>query len=281
VLSFLLFVALSGDPLPSWNAGAAKDAILEFVQGTKNVPLEERIVVFDQDGTLWVEQPLYTQLQYVYSKVPKGGQKEALLKALSGMSPEVFQADVAAWLKGARDPRWNRPYTELTYLPMQEVLSYFRSNGFKTYIVTGGGQDFVRVYSEAVYGIPQEQVVGSVLETSFVNGDLVRDPKILLNNDEAGKPEGIHLVIGRRPQAAFGNSAGDREMLEYTQKGEGKRLMVLLLHDDALREYAYGPAVGLPDSKVGTFPQSLYDEAKAKGWVVVSMKRDWKAIFKD
>jgi len=167
---------------------------------------------------------------------------------------------------------------------MLEVLKHLRSSGYKTYIVTGGGQDFVRMYAERVYGIPPEQVVGTMGGTTFgydKNGKpfLTKDPKLLLNDDNAGKPEGIHLMIGRQPYAAFGNSTGDRQMLEYTKAGSGERLAMLLLHDDAQREYAYGPAQGLPDSKVGTFTQALYSEAKSKGWIVISMKSDWKRIF--
>ena len=163
-------------------------------------------------------------------------------------------------------------------------MQYLRANGFKTYIVTGGGQDFVRVYSERVYGIPPEQVVGAMAATQFgydKNGQpmLTKEPKLLLNDDFAGKPEGIHLMIGRRPYAAFGNSPGDQQMLEYVKAGDGARLAVLVLHDDAEREYAYGPAQGLPDTKVGAFTQALYDEAKKNGWTVISMKNDWKRIF--
>jgi hypothetical protein len=167
---------------------------------------------------------------------------------------------------------------------MQEVLAYLRANGYKTYVVTGGGQDFVRVYSESVYGIPPEQVVGTAGVTKYEytkDGDpfLVKEPKLLLNDNNAGKPEGIHLMIGRRPVAAFGNSTGDRQMLEYTNAGSGARLSMLVLHDDAKREYAYGPAQGLPDTKVGTFTQALLDEAQKHGWMVISMKNDWKRIF--
>ncbi len=203
---------------------------------------------------------------------------------LTGMSVEDFRADVKKWLAKAKDPRWKRPYTELTYQPMQEVLKYFRSSGFKTYIVTGGGQDFVRVYSDQTYGIPPEQVVGSAGGTKYgYDKDgrpfLTKEPKLLLNDDNAGKPEGIHLMIGRRPHAAFGNSTGDRQMLEYTKAGDGARLAMLVLHDDATREYAYGPAQGLPDTKVGRFTQKLYDEATSKGWTVIGMKKDWKRIF--
>jgi hypothetical protein len=191
---------------------------------------------------------------------------------------------VKRWLATAKDPRWKRPYTELAYQPMQEVLRYLRANGYKTYIVTGGGQDFVRVYAEQIYGIPTEQVVGSMGGTKYGYDRegkpmLTKEPKLLLNDDNAGKPEGIHLMIGRRPRAAFGNSTGDRQMLEYTKCGDGARLAMLVLHDDAKREYAYGPALGLPDTKVGTFTQALYDEAKKRKWTVISMKKDWNRVF--
>ena len=308
------------DPLPSWNDGAAKKAIVEFVQATttqgspKFVPPEERIATFDQDGTLWVSHPMYTQVVYCLERVPAvvkakpelakvepfktvlSGNREAMAKftmkdlekilaaTLTGMSVEDFHAETKKWLDAARDPRWKRPYTELTYLPMQEVLKYMRANGYRTYIVTGGGQDFVRDYSEQVYGIPPEQVVGSAGGTKYgydKDGKpfLTKEPRLLLNDDNAGKPEGIHLMIGRRPYAAFGNSTGDREMLEYTGAGDGARLEMLVLHDDGQREYAYGPAQGLPDTKIGTFTQALYDEATKKGWTVISMKNDWKRIF--
>jgi phosphoglycolate phosphatase-like HAD superfamily hydrolase len=307
-------------PLASWNDVAAKQAILDFVHATidqsssKFVPPEERIACFDQDGTLWVEQPIYTQIVYCLDRVPAAveqkpelknrepfktvlsGNREAMAKlslhdleevlaaTLTGMPVEAFQAEVRKWLAAARHPRWKRPYTDLTYQPMQEVLQYLRDNGFKTYIVTGGGQDFVRVYSQQVYGIPPEQVVGTMGGTKFSYDKagkpfLTKEPKLLLNNDNAGKPEGIHLMIGRRPHAAFGNSGGDRQMLEYTGAGGGARLMMLVLHDDAEREYAYGPARGLPASKVGTFTPALDDEAKKNGWTVISMKNDWKRIF--
>jgi hypothetical protein len=200
------------------------------------------------------------------------------------MTVDEFQAEVKKWLTTAKHPRWNRPYTELTYQPMLEVLKYFRANGYKTYIVTGGGQDFVRVYAGQVYGIPPEQVVGTAGGTKYGydkdgRPTLTKEPKLLLNDNDAGKAEGIHLLIGRRPFAAFGNSTGDRQMLEYTEAGDGARLMVLVLHDDARREYAYGPAADLPDTKVGTFTQALFDEARKKGWTVISMKNDWKRVF--
>jgi hypothetical protein len=207
-----------------------------------------------------------------------------LAATLTGMSVDEFSAEVKKWLAEAKDPRWKKPYTELTYLPMQEVLKYLRANGYKTYIVTGGGQDFVRQYAEATYGIPPEQVVGSAGETKYdydKDGKpfLTKEPKMLLNDNNAGKPEGIHLMIGRRPYAAFGNTSGDQQMLEYTKAGSGARLAMLVLHDDAEREYAYGPAHGLPDTKVGAFTQVLYDEAEKNGWTVISMKNDWKMIF--
>jgi hypothetical protein len=200
------------------------------------------------------------------------------------MPVEVFEAEAKKWIETGKHPRWKRLYTELTYKPMLEVLQYMRANGYRTYIVTGGGQDFVRVYSQQVYGIPPEQVVGTAAGTKYgYNRDrkpfLTKEPKLLLNDNDAGKPEGIHLMIGRRPYAAFGNSTGDRQMLEYTGAGDGARLMMLVFHDDAQREYAYGPAQGLPDTKVGTFTQALYDEAKKDGWTVISMKNDWKRIF--
>jgi phosphoglycolate phosphatase-like HAD superfamily hydrolase len=213
---------------------------------------------------------------------------EDLMKILAatstGMSVEEFSAEVKKWLAEAKDSRWKKPYTELTYQPMQEVLKYLRANGFKTYIVTGGGQDFVRQYAEKTYGIPPEQVVGSAGETKYdydKDGKpfLTKEPKMLLNDNNAGKPEGIHLMIGRRPHIAFGNSTGDQQMLEYTKAGDGARLSLLVLHDDAAREYAYGPANGLPETKVGTFTQALYDEAKKNAWTVISMKTDWKVIF--
>jgi haloacid dehalogenase-like hydrolase len=210
--------------------------------------------------------------------------EEILFATLTGMSVEVFEAEAKKWIETAKHPRWKRLYTELTYQPMLEVLQYMRANSYRTYIVTGGGQDFVRLYSQQVYGIPPEQIVGTATGTGFgydKDGKpfLTKDPKLLLNDNNAGKPEGIHLEIGRRPCAAFGNSTGDRQMLEYTGGGDGARLMMLVLHDDDQREYAYGPAQGLSDTKVGTFTQALYDEAKKDGWIVISMKNDWKRIF--
>jgi phosphoglycolate phosphatase-like HAD superfamily hydrolase len=318
--STILYALAQQDPLPSWNDTVTKQAIVEFVTDTTKdgsetfVPPEERIATFDQDGTLWVEQPMYSQVIYCLDRVPAlvaekpelkdvepfrtvlTGDREAVAKlpmseiekllaaTLSGMSVEQFQGEVEKWIATAKDPRWKRPFTDLTYLPMKELLAYLRENSFKTYIVTGGGQDFVRVYADGVYGIPPEQVVGTAGGTTYTYGKdgkpiLIKDPKLLLNNNDAGKPEGIHLMIGRRPVFAVGNSTGDQQMLEYTEAGEGPRFAMLVLHDDAEREYAYGPALGLPDTKVGVFTQELYDEAMNDGWIVVSMKKDWGKIF--
>ena len=307
------------DPLPSWNDGAAKQAIVAFVQSTttpgpKFVAPDARVATFDQDGTLWVEHPMYAQVMYcldrvpalvakkpalanvepfktamsgdhaAIAKLPMSELEKILIETLSGMTTEQFTAEVKKWLATAKHPRWMRPYTELTYQPMLEVLKYLRANGYKTYIATGGGQDFVRVYAQQVYGIPPEQVVGTAGATKYGydrNGQpmLTKEPKLLLNDNDAGKPEGIQLIIGRRPHAAFGNSTGDRQMLEYTGAGSGARLAMLLLHDDATREYEYGPARGLPDTKVGAFTPALYDEAQKKGWLVISMRNDWKRVF--
>ena len=319
LLALIVLVAVAvhaqTDPLPSWNDGPAKRAIVEFVKATtdqaspKFVPPEARIAAFDQDGTTWVEQPMYTQVMYCLERVPAvvkakpelkdvepfktvlSGNREAMAKltmpdlekilaaTLTGMTVEQFAAPVKDWLATARHPRFKRPYTDLVYQPMLEVMKFMRANGYKTYFVTGGGQDFVRVYSESVYGIAPEQVVGSAGGTKFAydksgRPTLTKEPRLLLNDDKAGKPEGIHLIIGRRPVAAFGNSIGDKQMLEYTQGGDGARLMMLVHHDDATREYAYGPK-----SKVGTFPDELMAQAKKQGWVVISMKNNWKRIF--
>jgi phosphoglycolate phosphatase-like HAD superfamily hydrolase len=309
-----------GDPLPSWNEGKAKRAIVNFVRATTDkasptyVRPEERVATFDQDGTLWVEHPLYTQAMFALDRVhalaPKHPEwkelppfnavlhndKEAIAKLSesdwekivgathAGMSTEAFLALVEDWLAKAKHPRFQRPYTELAYKPMLEVLRYLREKGFRTYIVTGGGQEFVRAYAERVYGLLPAQVVGSSVLTKYVTDAqgkplLEREPKVFFVDDHDGKPVGINLFIGQRPQAAFGNSDGDAEMLRWTQAGGGARLMMLVYHDDAEREYAYGPAGGEPDTKVGTFPQTLMDEAKQSGWIVVSMKKDWKRIF--
>jgi phosphoglycolate phosphatase-like HAD superfamily hydrolase len=319
-LSLLRRGAAQTTPLPSWNEGAAREAILKFVRDTTDasspqfVAPEERIATFDQDGTLWVEHPIYTQVVYCFDRVPKvvnakpelaseepfktvlSGDREAIAKlsmddllkivaaTLTGMDVDAFEDEARAWIGAARDPRWKRPFTDLVYQPQIELLNFLRANGFKTYIVTGGGQDFVRAYAERTYGIPPEQVVGTAGALSYqyaADGkpELIKEPRLLLNDNDAGKAESIHLMIGRRPHFAIGNSTGDREMLEYTKAGDGARLAMLILHDDGAREYAYGPARGLPDTRVGAFTQALDDEAQRDGWIVVSMKNDWRRIF--
>jgi phosphoglycolate phosphatase-like HAD superfamily hydrolase len=307
------------DPLPAWNDGSVKQEILEFVHDTTDkssptfVPTAERIATFDNDGTLWPSHPMYTQLAFALDRIKElapqhpewetkqpfkavldndlealaaAGEKglvELLMVSHAGMSTADFEAIVTDWFKKARHPRFKRPYTELAYQPMVELLEYLRANGFKTYIVSGGGVEFMRPMTEAVYGIPPEQVIGSSIKTKYEMMDgkpvLMRLPEIDFIDDKAGKPVGINKFIGKRPVTAFGNSAGDREMLEWTGAGNGARLMGLVLHDDAEREYAYGPANGLPGTKFGTFPQSLMEEADNKGWIVISMKRDWARVF--
>jgi phosphoglycolate phosphatase-like HAD superfamily hydrolase len=307
------------DPLPSWNKGPAKEAIITFVKETteksssKYVEPTDRIATFDQDGTLWTEHPLYGQAMFALDRLGKmapqhpewketepfksvlTGDREAMAKFTekdwldiiavthAGMGTEEFQALVKQWITTAKAPRFDRPYTDLVYEPMLEVMKYLREKGFRTYIVTGGGQEFVRVYSEQIYGVPPEQVVGSSIVTKYDDSSgkpvLMREPKVFLIDDGPGKAIGINLFIGKKPTAAFGNSGGDQQMLEWTQSGGGARLMMLVHHDDATREYAYGPGGGLPDTHVGTFSDALMAEANKSGWVVISMKDDWKRIF--
>ena len=318
-LLLLTNAAFAADPLPSWNDGPAKQGIISFVEKvTKEgspefVPPAERIATFDNDGTLWCEQPLPVQLYFALDRVKalapqhpewktkepfasllKGDLKTALAggdRALleivmathAGMTTVEFEQIVKDWIATAKHPKTGKLYTEMVYQPMLELLAYLRANGFKNYIVSGGGIEFMRPWTEQVYGIPPEQVVGSSIKTKFEMRDgkpvLVRLPELNFNDDKGDKPVGINQHIGRRPIAAFGNSAGDKQMLEYTQGGSGARFMLLVLHDDAAREYAYGPAKGLPDVKLGAFTQALYDEAQKEGWTVVSMKDDWKQVF--
>jgi len=302
------------DPLPSWNEGRAKQTIMAFVRSTTAkaastyVPPAERIATFDNDGTLWAEQPVYFQLLFALDRVKalaprhpewktkepfasllKGDLKKALAggdKAIAeivmvthaGMTTEQFEGIVKDWITTATHPKTGRLFTEMVYQPMLEVLAYLRANGFKTFVVSGGGIEFMRPWTETVYGIPPGQVVGSSIKTKYERRDgkpvLVRLPAIDFIDDKAGKPVGINSHIGRRPVAAFGNSDGDRQMLEWTQGGGGGRLMMLVHHDDAAREWAYGPK-----SKIGTFSNSLMAEAKEQGWIVISMKHDWKRVF--
>jgi len=307
-------VASAADPLPSWNDGANKTAVLDFVgkvtqKGSAGyVPPAERIATFDNDGTLWSEQPMYFQMIFALDRVKAlapqhpewkekepfasllkgdvkgaldGGEKailEIVMTTHAGMTTTEFEQIVKDWIAKARHPKTGKLYTDMVYQPMRELLSYLRSNGFKTFIVSGGGIEFMRPWTEKVYGIPPEQVVGSSIKTKYEMRDgkpvLVRLPELNFIDDKAGKPVGINSHIGRRPIAAFGNSDGDRQMLEWTQAGGGVRLMMLVHHDDAKREWAYGA-----ESKIGTFSDGLMAEANKNGWSVISMKNDWKIIY--
>ena len=325
LLTFVLGVLAAGltfgapalaqtDPLPSWSNGSTKAAIIAFVgkvtkAGSPDfVPEPERIATFDNDGTLWAEQPMYFQLLFALDRVkalaPKhpewktkepfasllsgdvskalaGGEKaiaEIVMATHAGMTTTEFEQIVKEWIATAKHPKTGRLYTDMVYRPMLELLAYLRASGFKTFIVSGGGIEFMRPWTEKVYGVPPEQVVGSSIKTGYEMRDgkpvLVRLPGIDFIDDKAGKPIGINSHIGRRPIAAFGNSDGDRQMLEWTQGGGGARLMMLVHHDDAEREWAYGP-----NSKIGTFSDSLMAEAKKQGWTLISMKDDWNRIF--
>jgi phosphoglycolate phosphatase-like HAD superfamily hydrolase len=301
------------DPLPSWNDTGPKKAILAFVaKVTKDgspdfVPVPERIATFDNDGTLWCEMPMYTEVVYCmarvkalpdkhpewkdkqpfqaaiegdYKTLAEGGGKalsELILATHTGMTVSQFEATVTDWLAAARHPRFKRPYTELVYQPMVELLAYLRANGFKTFIVSGGTADFMRTFADKAYGIPPEQIVGTTFKKKFFVKDgkptMVIEPAVDLIDDFAGKPVGISRLIGRYPVMAFGNSDGDYEMLEYTTMREGARFGLIVHHTDAVREYAYDRK-----SFVGRLDKAL-DEAPKRGWVVVSMKDDWKTIF--
>lgn len=309
---FLINVSFASDPLPSWYAGPAKDAIINHVKCATNdgcplyVPPQERIAVFDNDGTLWSEQPAYFQLLFALDRVkalaPQHPEwkteqpfkaalendlntladsgKAGLLKILavthSGMTTDEFADTVRDWIKTARHPEKKVPYTKLVYQPMLEVLNYLRANGFKTYIVSGGGVDFLRVWAEDVYGIPPEQVIGSRIKVKLEQRDgkpvLVRLAEIDFINDKEGKPVGIHRYIGRAPVIAFGNSDGDLPMLQWTDRKENT-LKVIVHHTDAQREYAYDR-----DSHIGQLDKAL-KEAQAKGWTIINMQRDWKRIY--
>ena len=321
LLAFLAFFLWHGDiaraqadPLPSWNAGATKTAIIDFVArvtrdgGPDYVKPDERIATFDNDGTLWCEQPFYFQMAFAFDRVkalapqhPEWKTKQpfkALLQAdvktaatfgekgllaivaatHSGMTTVDFAKAVMDWTKSARHPRFKRPYTELVYQPMLELMTYLRANGFKTFIVSGGGIEFMRPWTEGVYGIPPEQVVGSSGVTKFEIGKdskpvLMKLPKVEFVDDGPGKPVGINRFIGRRPIFAFGNSDGDLQMLQYTAAGAGPRLALYVHHDDAEREYAYDR-----QSQIGKLDKG-WDEAIKQGWPVISMKRDWKKVF--
>jgi hypothetical protein len=309
-----LTTAYAQDSLPSWNDGKAKQSIVAFVEKvTKEgspdfVPPAERIATFDNDGTLWCEQPMYFQLLFALDRVKAlapqhpewktkepfasllkgdlkaalaGGERamlEIIIVTHAGMTTAEFEQIVKDWIATAKHPKFKRPYTECVYQPMIELLAYLRANGFKTFIVSGGGIEFMRPWTEKVYGIPPEQVVGSSIKTKYEMRDgkpvLMRLPEMNFIDDKTGKPVGINSHIGRRPIAAFGNSDGDQQMLEWIQAGSGARLMMLVHHDDAVREFAYGA-----ESKIGTFSDALMAEAKKDGWTVISMKDDWQNIF--
>lgn len=316
MLTFAGFAtAQTHDPLPSWNEGMAKQSIVAFVaRVTSNgspdfVPAAERIAVFDNDGTLWAEQPMYTQLHFALDRIKvlapqhpewkdkepfasllKGDMKGALaggeraileiiMATHAGTTTEEFEEIVTHWISTARHPTTKRLYSEMIYQPMLEVLAYLRANEFKTFIVSGGGVEFMRPWSEKVYGIPPEQVIGSSIKTKFEMRDgmpaLVRLPEINLIDDKEGKPVGIHQHIGRRPIAAFGNSDGDLQMMQWTTAGPSPRFALYIHHTDAEREWAYDR-----QSSVGRLDKGL-DEAKAKGWIVADMKKDWKSIYPD
>ena len=303
-----------GDPLPSWNEGPVKSRLLDFVTRTTTagssdwVPVAERIATFDNDGTLWCEQPVYVQVQFAVERVrsaverhPEWRGREPFRSVLAddraqlamlgpkgvldivtashaGLTTEAFQQTVVDWLATARHPRFQRPYTDLVYQPMLELLSWLRASQFKTFIVSGGGIDFMRPWTERAYGIPPEQVVGSTGVTRYVLGaadrpSLVKEDKVDFIDDGPGKAEGIDRFIGRRPVLAFGNSDGDQQMLEWTAAGAGARMMGLIHHTDAVREYAYDR-----QSPVGRLDKA-WDEALRRDWLMVDMKRDWKIVF--
>jgi phosphoserine phosphatase len=301
------------DPLPNWNEGAAKKSVLDFVSAVTRegspdfVPASERIATFDNDGSLWCEHPMYVQLAFALDRVKalagrhpewkknpvfkavldnnitalaKAGEKglvELVMATHAGMSTVEFEHIASGWIKTARHPKFNRPYTDLVYQPMLELLAYLRTNGFKTFIVSGGGIEFMRPWSEPVYGIPPEQVVGSSIKTKFqiVNGNptLIRLPAVDFVDDGPGKPVGINSHIGRRPIAAFGNSDGDLQMLQWATAPGGKRFGLIVHHTDADREYSYDRK-----SPFGRLDKAL-DAAPSNGWTVVNMKDDWKRVF--
>jgi phosphoglycolate phosphatase-like HAD superfamily hydrolase len=311
-LALTATLARAADPLPSWNDTAPKQAIVAFVakvtkEGSPDfVPIPERIATFDNDGTLWCEQPMYVQAFFVFDRIKalapqhpewktqepfasvlKGDMKTALaggdktlvgmlMATHSGMTTDEFEKSVTDWLATAKHPKTGKPFTSMVYQPMLELLAYLRANGFKTFIVSGGGIEFMRPWTERVYGIPPEQVVGSSggLKYEFRDGKpvIVKLPELVLNDDKEGKPIGIQRHIGRRPIAAFGNSDGDFQMLEWTTSGKGVRLGLIVHHTDAEREFSYDR-----ESHIGNLDKGLV-EAAAKGWTVVSMKDDWKTI---
>ncbi len=302
VISSFSYASDVGDPLPSWREGPVKRSIMEFVQAVTDqssrdfVPRDNRIATIDNDGTLWLEQPLYTQGIFMLSRyqtlakqhkkwpkitennLTKQNIERLLVTTSSGMTVAEYETIVKEWLNQARNPRYKRPYTELVYQPMLEVIKYLHENDFDVYIVSGGGQEFMRAFALPAYGITPDHVIGSTEKTryGYLGGKpmLLKMPQPLFVSDNEGKPEAINLFIGKKPIIAFGNSDGDRQMLEWTQSSPGKHLMLLVHHDDPVREYAYDTK-----SKIGTFSASLMKEAEANNWQVISMKEDWRVIF--
>jgi phosphoglycolate phosphatase-like HAD superfamily hydrolase len=312
--------AQTSDPLPGWNEGPRKQAILDFVAAatdertTDFVPLPERVATFDMDGTLWIEMPLYTQSTFTIGQIAAdaanhpawkttppfaavlAGDRDAMAKfsnadwqtlmgaTHAGMTIDEYAAAAAQWLASHKHPRFDRPYTDLVYQPMLEVMAYLRENDFRTYIVSGSGQEFMRAFAEPVFGVLPEQVVGTTFQLTYQLGSdgvpvMLIESAVLMDDNGPGKPQDIALMIGRRPVAAFGNSGGDQQMLEWTGAGQRAHLEMLVYHDDAEREYAYGPAGGLANTGIGVFTEALMDEANERGWSVVSMKDDWKRVF--
>jgi hypothetical protein len=312
--------AQTGEPLASWNDGPRKQAILDFVAAATNegttdfVPVPDRIATFDMDGTLWVEMPIYTENAFIYDRIKTLSAdhadwktKEPFASILAtdgdailslndqqweemmavtqvGLTIEEYVSISAEWLASAKHPRFDRLYTELVYQPMLELMTFLRENKFRTFIVSGSGQEFMRAFANSAFGVDPEKVIGSTFQLKYQMGsngvpDIVIESVPLTDNNFAGKPEDIALFIGIRPAAAFGNSTGDQQMLEWANGGNRAMLMMLVYHDDAVREYAYGPAGGLPNTHVGTFTQTLMTEANDRGWGVISMKEDWKQIF--
>ena len=313
LILFCPLLALASEPLPSWQEGPSRTAILQFVSSVTTsgsadfVPPAERIAVFDNDGTLWSEQPMYFQLLFALSELKRlapqhpewateqpfkavlEGDKKAfadsgmdgvmkvVMATHSGLDTEAFNANVKAWMSTAKHPQTGRPFTEMVFQPMLELLDYLRANQFKTYIVSGGEVGFMRAWAEQAYGIPPEQVIGTTLVTEYRynNGkpEIMRMPKLMFNDDKAGKPESIERIIGRRPILAFGNSDGDLQMLQWAAGGTGKRLMGIVHHTDAQREYAYDR-----QSHIGTLDKAL-DQGQQDGWTIVDMAKEWSSIY--
>lgn len=312
--------AQTSNPLPSWTEGPRKQAILDFVAAATNeqetgfVPIPERVATFDMDGTLWIEMPLYSQSTFTIEQIEADAANHPAWKTTApfaavlardgdaiatfsnadwqtlmgathaGMTIDEYAASAAQWLASHRHPRFDRLYTDLVYQPMLEVMAYLRANDFRTYIVSGSGQEFMRAFAEPVFGVLPDQIVGTTFQLTYQMGSngvpvMLIESAVLMDDNGPGKPQDIALIIGRRPVAAFGNSGGDQQMLEWTGAGQRAHLEMLVYHDDAEREYAYGPAGGLPSTGIGVFSEALMGEANERGWSIISMKDDWKRVF--